>query len=87
VLGYLAVERLPDFIRQTKHLNGLIRHDSKDALSRIELLLSKLEEGESLKAVDIAAELTHARLEMYEVLRGTERIEELCERESESQRS
>ena len=76
-----------DFIRQTKHLTGLIRHDSKDALSKIELLLSKLEEGESLKAVDIAAQLTDARLEMYEVLRGTERIEELCERESESQRS
>ena len=68
-------------------MTGLIRHDSKDALSRIELLLSKLEEGESLKAVDIAAALTDARLEMYEVLRGTERIEELCERESESQRS
>jgi hypothetical protein len=87
VLRYLAVDRRADFIRQTKHLTGLIRHDSKDALSRIELLLSKLEEGESLKAVDIAAKLTEARLEMYEVLRGTERIEEFCERESESQRS
>ena len=87
MLRYLAVDRRADFIRHTKHLTGLIRHDSKDALSRIELLLSKLEEGESLKAVDIAAKLREARLEMYEVLRGTERIEELCERESESQRS
>ena len=87
MLRYLAVDRRADFIRQAKHLTGLIRHDSKDALSRIELLLSKLEEGESLKAVDIAAELTDARLEMYEVLRGTERIEELCERESEAQSS
>jgi hypothetical protein len=81
------MDRRADFITQTKYMAGLIRHDCKDALSRIELLLSKLEEGESLKAVDIAAELTEARLEMYEVLRGTERIEELCERESEAQRS
>ncbi len=78
------MDRRADFIRQTKHVAGLLRHDSKDALSRIELLLSKVEEGESLKPVDIAAELTEVRLEMYEVLRGTERIEELCERESES---
>ena len=71
---------------QANYLAGLIRHDCKDALSRIELLLSRLEEGESLNAVSITAELTEARLEMYEVLRGTERIEELCERESESRR-
>jgi hypothetical protein len=73
-----------DFTTQTKHLTGLIRHDSKDALSRIELLLSRLEEGKPLNADDIAAALADARLEMYEVLRGIERIEELCERESES---
>jgi hypothetical protein len=64
-------------------LTGLIRHDSKDAVSRIELLLSRLEGGKSLKAANIAAALEDARLEMYEVLRGIERIEELCERESE----
>ena len=77
------MDRRADFTTQTKHLTGLIRHDSKDALSRIELLLSKLEEGKSLNADDIAAALADARLEMYEVLRGIERIEELCERESE----
>jgi hypothetical protein len=68
-------------------LNGLIRHDSKDALSRIEMLLSKFEEGKSLNDEDTAAALKEARLEMYEVLRGIERVEELYERESESQRS
>ena len=78
------MDRRADFTTQTKHLTGLIRHDSKDALSRIELLLSRLEEGKSLNADDIAAALADARLEMYEVLRGIERIEELCERESES---
>jgi hypothetical protein len=79
------MDRRADFTTQTKHLTGLIRHDSKDALSRIELLLSRLEEGKPLNADDIAAALADARLEMYEVLRGIERIEELCERESESQ--
>ena len=78
------MDRRADFTTQTKHLTGLIRHDSKDALSRIELLLSRIEEGKPLKADDIAAALADARLEMYEVLRGIERIEELCERESES---
>jgi hypothetical protein len=78
------MDRRADFTTQTKHLTGLIRHDSKDALSRIELLLSRLEEGKPLKADDIAAALADARLEMYEVLRGIERIEELCERESKS---
>ena len=80
----LVRDRRADFTTQTKHLTGLIRHDSKDALSRIELLLSRLEEGKPLNADDIAAALADARLEMYEVLRGIERIEELCERESES---
>ena len=78
------MDRKADFTTQTKHLTGLIRHDSKDALSRIELLLSRLEEGKPLNADAIAAALADARLEMYEVLRGIERIEELCERESES---
>ena len=87
VVRCLIVDRRADFIRQTKHLTGLIRHDSKDALSRIELLLSKLEEGKSLNADEIDAALKAARLEMYEVVKGTERIEELCERESESPRS
>jgi len=78
------MDRRADFTTQTKHLTGLIRHDSKDALSRIELLLSRLEEGKPLNTDGIAAALADARLEMYEVLRGIERIEELCERESES---
>jgi hypothetical protein len=78
------MDRRADFTTQTKHLTGLIRHDSKDALSRIELLLSRLEEGKPVNADAIAAALADARLEMYEVLRGIERIEELCERESES---
>jgi hypothetical protein len=78
------MDRRADFTTQTKHLTGLIRHDSKDALSRIELLLSRLEEGKPLNADDIAAALADARLEMYEVLRGIDRIEELCERESKS---
>lgn len=81
-----VVDPRADFIRQAKHLTELIRHDSKDALSRIELLLSRLGEGKSLNADDIAGALDDARLEMYEVLRGIERIEELCERGSESRR-
>ena len=80
------MDRRADFITRAKYLTGLIRHDSKGALSRIETLLSTLEEGKSLNDEDIAAALKEARLEMYEVLRGTERIEELCERNSESQR-
>ena len=84
---YLVVDCRADFIGQTKHLSGLIRHDSKDALSRIELLLSRLQEGKSLNAEYIATTLKAAQLEMNEVIEGIERIEELCERESESQRS
>jgi hypothetical protein len=69
---------------QTKYMAGTIRHDCKDALSRIELLLSRLQGGESLNAENIAAELTEVRLEMYEVLRANQRIQELCEQELEA---
>ena len=78
------MERSTDFLGQTKYLAGIIRHDCKGALSRIEVLLLKFEEGESSNADDIAAALDEARLEMYEVLRGTERLEGLCDRELES---
>jgi hypothetical protein len=78
------MDRSTDFLGQTKYLVGLIGHDCKGALSRIESLLSELGEGESSNATDIAAELDEARLEMYEVLRGTERLEALCDQELES---
>jgi hypothetical protein len=61
--------------RQSIYLAQLIRHDCNDALARIELLLSKLEEEESYNAIIITAELTEVSVEMQGMLRATERIE------------
>ncbi len=73
-----------EYISHARYLAKLIRHDSKDALWRIERLLSRLEEGESLNtnsaAVQLtsaAVQLTQARMELSETLRGIEGLDQL----------
>lgn len=71
-----------DFIRETRYLAGLMRQSCEHASWRIERLLSKLEEGESLNTNKTAVQLGEAREELHRALEGIERIEKLCELES-----
>lgn len=66
-----------EYISHARYLAKLIRHDSKDALWRIERLLSRLEEGESLNTNSAAVQLTQARMELSETLRGIEGLDQL----------
>jgi hypothetical protein len=66
-----------EYKSHARYLAKLIRHDSKDALWRIERLLSRLEEGESLNTNSAAVQLTQARMELSETLRGIERLDQL----------
>jgi hypothetical protein len=49
----------------------------------MDLLLSKLEEGESLDTRSTSVQLGEARTELQLMMRGIEGIEKLCELESE----
>ena len=71
-----------DFIRETRYLAELMRQSCEHASWRVERLLSKLEEGESLNTGSTAAQLGEAREELHRALEGIERIEKLCELES-----
>ena len=66
-----------EYIRHARYLAKLIRRDSKDALWRIELLLSRLEEGESLNTSSAAVQLTQAWNELSRMLRGIEGVDRL----------
>jgi hypothetical protein len=66
-----------EYISHARYIAKLIRHDSKDALWRIERLLSRLEEGESLNTNSAAVQLTQARMELSETLRGIEGLDQL----------
>ena len=66
-----------EYISHARYLAKLIRHDSKDALWRIERLLSRLEEEESLNTNSAAVQLTQARMELSETLRGIEGLDQL----------
>lgn len=64
-------------IRHARYLGKLIRRDSKDALWRIDLLLSRLEEGETLNTNCAAVQLTQARNELSGILRSIEGLDRL----------
>ncbi len=71
-----------DFIKETRYLAEHMRRSCEHALWRVEQLLSRLEEGESLNTSSTAAQLDNAREELRRALGGIERIEALCELES-----
>jgi hypothetical protein len=74
-----VVDREMDHTRETRYLAELIRKSCEHALWRVERLLSRLEEGESLNTNSTAVQLTEAREELQRALRGIERIEKLGE--------
>ena len=72
-----------DFIKEIRYLTGLMRQKGQDATWRMERLLSKVEEGESLDMTSTSVQLGEARTELQLMMRGIEGIEKLCELESE----
>jgi hypothetical protein len=75
------VNREEYFIKEIRYLAGLMRQNCQDASWRVERLLSKLEEGESLDKRSTAVQLGEARKELHLMMRGIEGIEKLCELE------
>jgi hypothetical protein len=75
-----------DFIKEIRYLAGLMRQNCQDASWRMERLLSKLEEGESLDTRSTSVQLGEARNELHLMMRGIEGIEKLCELQSDDDR-
>jgi hypothetical protein len=75
------VNREAEFINEIRYLAGLMRQNCQDASWRVERLLSKLEEGESLDTRSTSVQLGEARKELHLMMRGIEGIEKLCELE------
>jgi len=72
-----------DFIKEIRYLAGLMRQNCHDASWRMERLLSKVEQGESLDTRSTSIQLSEARNELKQVMRGIESIQMLCELESD----
>jgi hypothetical protein len=72
-----------DFIKEIRYLAGLMRQNCHDASWRIERLLSKVEQGESLDTRSTSIQLSEARDELQLLMRGIEGIQKLCELESD----
>jgi hypothetical protein len=72
-----------DFIKEIRYLAGLMRQNCHDAWWRMERLLSKVEQGESLDSRSTSIQLSEARDELQKLMRGIESIQKLCELESD----
>jgi hypothetical protein len=72
-----------DFIKEIRYLAGLMRQNCRDASWRMERLLSKVEQGESLDTRGTSIQLSEARDELQLLMRGIESIQKLCELESD----
>jgi hypothetical protein len=77
------VNREANFIKEIRHLAGLMRQNCHDASWRVERVLSRLEEGESLDTTITSIELGEARKELLLLRRSIEHIERHCDAESE----
>jgi len=75
-----------DFIKEIRYLTGRMRQNCQGASWRVERLLSKLEEGETLETRSTSVQLGEARTELQLMMRGIEGIVKLCELESEDDR-
>jgi hypothetical protein len=72
-----------DSIKEIRYLAGLMRQNCHDASWRMERLLSKVEQGESLDTRSTSIQLREARDELQLLKRGIESIQKLCELESD----
>jgi hypothetical protein len=72
-----------DFIKEIRYLAGLMHQNCHDASWRMERLLSKVEQGESLDTRSTSIQLSEARDELQLLMRGIESIQKLCELESD----
>ena len=72
-----------DFIKEIRYLSGLMHQNCHDASWRMERLLSKVEQGESLDTRSTSIQLREARDELQQVMGGIEGIQKLCEQESD----
>jgi hypothetical protein len=72
-----------DFINEIWYLSGLKHQNCHDASWRMERLLLKVEQGESLDTRSTSIQLREARDELQLVMRGIEGIQKLCEQESD----
>ena len=72
-----------DFIKEIRYLSGRMRQNCHDASWRMERLLSKVEQGESLDTRSTSIQLREARDELQLLMRGIEGIQKLCEQESD----
>jgi len=72
-----------DFIKEIRYLAGLMRQNCHDAWWRMERLISKVEQGESLDSRSTSIQLSEARDELQKLMRGIENIQKLCELESD----
>ena len=68
-----------DFIKEIRYLAELMRQNCHDASWRMERLLSKVEQGESLDTRSTSIQLREARDELQQLMRGIEGIQKLCE--------
>jgi hypothetical protein len=71
------------FIKEISYLAALMRQNCHDASWRMERLLSKAEQGESLDTKSTSIQLREARDELQLLMRGIEGIQKLCELESD----
>jgi len=60
-----------------------MRQNCRDASWRMERLLSKVEQGESLDTRSTSIQLSEARDELQLLMRGIESIQKLCDLESD----
>jgi hypothetical protein len=72
-----------DSIKEIRYLAGLMRQNCHDASWRMERLLSKVEQGESLDTRSTSIQVSEARDELQLLKRGIESIQKLCELESD----
>jgi hypothetical protein len=72
-----------DFIKEIRYLAGLMRQNCNDASWRMERLLSKVDQRESLDTRSTYIQLREARDELQLLMRGIEGIQKLCELESD----
>jgi hypothetical protein len=72
-----------DFIKEIRYLAALMRQNCHDASWRMERLLSKVEQGESLDTRSTSIQLKEASDELQLLMRGIEGIQKLCELESD----
>ena len=71
-----------DLLKEIRYLAGLMRQNCHDASWRMERLLSKVEQGQSLDTRSTSIQLREARDELHRLMRGIEGIQKLCDLES-----